>query len=312
MSPPRASTRGAPCGDIAGLWEANGQPRAGPDPSGGQAPRTTLAAGDTQANEARGGFCQVPPQPQRGDKPLALHWLRGAHRRMRLVADFARSHPNPSGGQAPRTTLAAGETQANEARGGFCQAHPDPSGGQAPRTTLAAGDTQANEARGGFCQAQPNPSRGQAPALHWLRGDTQANEARGGFCQAPPQPQRGTSPSPRVVFDRTTLAAGDTQANEARGGFCHAQPNPSRGQAPRTRPFRPCGGTHRRMRLVEDFARPHPGPSRGQAPALHWLRGTHRRMRLVADFARPNPGPSGGRAPRLAKSSTALHSLVWT
>ena len=32
--------------------------------------------------------------------------------------------------------------------------------------------------------------------------------SHGGFCHAHARPQRGTSPSPRVVFDRATLALG--------------------------------------------------------------------------------------------------------
>ena len=109
-----------------------------PDPSGGQAPALRWLRGYTQANEARGGFCQAQPNPSGGKAPrlakssTALHWLRGTHRRMRLVADFARSHAGPSGGRAPALHWLRGALRRMRLVGDSATPLLRPSGGQAP------------------------------------------------------------------------------------------------------------------------------------------------------------------------------------
>ena len=77
--------------------------------------------------------------------------------------------------------------------------------------------------------------RHEEPEL-WLG----TSNRHGGFSRAPPRPQRGTSPSPRVVFDRATLAAGGTETNEGRGGLCQAPtPTPAGDKPLASRSLRP-------------------------------------------------------------------------
>ena len=278
----RASTRGAPVEMLPVCGRPMGNPGPAPTPAGDKPlasrslrpnyifsfrPRTWVYNSAHQGLRCRscglvwrigvGDSARPHPGPSRGQAP-ALHWLRGTHRRMRLVADFAMPHPGPSGDK-PQHYIGCGDTQANEARGGFCQAPPRPQRGTSPsprevfdRTTLAAGDTQANEARGGFCQAQPNPSRGQAPALHWLRGAHRrmrlvADFARPNPTPAGDKPLASRSLRPHYIFSfrpRTWVY------NSAHQGLrC-----------------RSCGLVWRIG--VGDSARPHPGPSWGQAPRL--------------------------------------------
>ena len=185
-------------------------------PAGAGTPRYEKPESWVGSANWHGGFCHSPPRPQRGTSPSP-----------RVVFDRA-TFPIP----AP---LDSGLRRNDEWGAGMTN-------GGAGKTR--AGAVVCGHSRGhvrSFSYQPLTPAGAGTPSYEKPESWVGSANWHGGFCHSPPRPQRGTSPSPRVVFDRTTLALGRLSPISGLT-FCRA--GLARGFPP---------ARERRLRGLEDF-----------------------------------------------------------
>ena len=142
------------------------------------------------ASNSHGGLRHAQARPQRGTSPSP-----------RVVFDRA-TFPIP----AP---LDSGLRRNDEWGAGMTNIGAGMTNGGAGKTR--AGAVVCGHSRGrvrSFSYQSLMPACAGTPRYEKPESWVGSANWHGGFCHSPPRPQRGTSPSPRVVFDRTTLALG--------------------------------------------------------------------------------------------------------